>query len=147
MKALLMLEDGWYCECKSFTGEGEAFGELVFNTSLTGYQEIITDPSYQGQIVMMTATMIGNYGIRHEEDGSLKIHTKGFVVKEYSGEDVNKKKAESLEFCKTPPRYVKIGDNQDKSFYHSSVLTSLSNYLHSQNIPGSKCSNSLRNTI
>jgi len=54
MKALLALEDGRTFPCRSFTGSGEAFGEAVFNTSMTGYQEILTDPSYRGQIVTMT---------------------------------------------------------------------------------------------
>jgi len=80
MKALLMLEDGWYTECESFTGRGEAFGELVFNTSLTGYQEIITDPSYKGQIVMMTNPMVGNYGIRRGDDESTRIQIEGLVA-------------------------------------------------------------------
>jgi carbamoyl-phosphate synthase small subunit len=70
MKALLTLEDGWHEWCESFTGPGEAIGELVFNTGLTGYQEVITDPSYRGQIVLMTSSMIGNYGIRLREDES-----------------------------------------------------------------------------
>jgi carbamoyl-phosphate synthase small subunit len=84
-KALLMLEDGQYGTCESFSGDGEVFGELVFNTALTGYQEIITDPSYKGQIVMMTASMIGNYGIRQYEDESAAVHAEGLVVREYGG--------------------------------------------------------------
>jgi len=136
MKALLMLEDGWYCECRSFTGEGEAFGELVFNTGLTGYQEVITDPSYQGQIVMMTCTMIGNYGIRFGEDEAISIHTEGFVVKEYSGEDLNIKNARALETPKNPPTFIDRGDNKSVSFFHSRIITSLSNYLYSQKVPG-----------
>jgi carbamoyl-phosphate synthase small subunit len=136
MKALLMLEDGWHCECRSFTDEGEAFGELVFNTGLTGYQEVITDPSYQGQIVMMTCTMIGNYGIRLGEDEASRIHTEGFVVKEYSGEDLDKKEAKALETSKKPPTYIDRGDNKSVSFFRSKIITSLSNYLYSQKIPG-----------
>ena len=136
MNALLMLEDGLSCECCSFSGEGEAFGELVFNTSLTGYQEIITDPSYQGQIVMMTATMIGNYGIRHDEDESLQIHSEGFVLKEYSGETLNEEQAKSLNKASFPPNLITIEDKQSASFYHRSVVTSLANYLYSQNVPG-----------
>jgi carbamoyl-phosphate synthase small subunit len=136
MKALLMLEDGWQCECNSFTGEGEAFGELVFNTGITGYQEVITDPSYQGQIVMMTCTMIGNYGIRLGEDEAIRIHTEGFVVKEYSGEDLNIKNARALETLKNPPTFIDRGDNKSASFFHSKIITSLSNYLYSQKVPG-----------
>src|SRR5512146_499476 len=88
MRALLLLEDGWHSECESFTGDGEVFGEIVFNTGLTGYQEVITDPSYAGQIVLMTNTMIGNYGIRRDEDESAAVYTEGFVVREYAGEPI-----------------------------------------------------------
>jgi carbamoyl-phosphate synthase small subunit len=82
-KALLMLEDGTYFWGRSFTGRGESFGEIVFNTGMTGYQEILTDPSYYGQIVTMTYPLIGNYGINFEDMESEKIHVAGFVVKEY----------------------------------------------------------------
>ena len=61
MKALIALEDGTLFEGRSFTGRGEAVGEIVFNTSMSGYQEILTDPSYTGQIVTMTYPLIGNY--------------------------------------------------------------------------------------
>jgi carbamoyl-phosphate synthase small subunit len=100
-----MLEDGWFCECESFTGAGEVFGELVFNTGLTGYQEIITDPSYQGQIVMMTCTQIGNYGIRENEDESKRIFTEGFVVREFSNEKLDTKAAEKLSQPKENPLF------------------------------------------
>ena len=147
MKALLMLEDGLCCECESFTGEGEAFGELVFNTGLTGYQEILTDPSYHGQIVMMTSTMIGNYGIRHGESESDKIHAKGFVVKEYSGNDLDIKSALQPANRKKPPEYdcTRISqtptDFSDKNIRGSaglqgSIKCSLSNFLHSHKVPG-----------
>ena len=63
MKALLALEDGRTFECQSFTGPGETWGEVVFNTSMTGYQEILTDPSYRGQVVAMTYPLVGNYGV------------------------------------------------------------------------------------
>ena len=89
MKALLMLEDGSAFEGRSFTGPGEVFGELVFNTGLTGYQEVITDPSYAGQIVLMTQPMIGTYGIRHREGESPRVYTEGFVVREYAGEPLD----------------------------------------------------------
>lgn len=87
MKALLMLEDGWYQFCESFTGSGEVFGEIIFNTSLTGYQEVITDPSYRGQIVVMTQSMMGTYGIREGESESRSIFASGMVVREYAGSD------------------------------------------------------------
>ena len=82
-KALVMLEDGTYFWGYSFTGRGETFGEVVFNTGMTGYQEILTDPSYYGQIVTMTYPLIGNYGINKEDMESDKIYVAGFIVKEY----------------------------------------------------------------
>ena len=82
-KALVMLEDGTYFWGYSFTGRGETFGEVVFNTGMTGYQEILTDPSYYGQIVTMTYPLIGNYGINKEDIESDKIYVAGFIVKEY----------------------------------------------------------------
>ncbi len=83
MKALLALEDGLVLTGRSFTGPGEAGGEVVFNTSMTGYQEILTDPSYAGQIVTMTYTLIGNYGINLEDVESRRIQAEGFIIKEY----------------------------------------------------------------
>jgi carbamoyl-phosphate synthase small subunit len=84
VRALLVLSDGFVFEGESFGHEGEAVGEVVFNTSMTGYQEILTDPSYKGQIVTMTYSQIGNYGINPEDvesAGGPKVE--GFVVKEY----------------------------------------------------------------
>lgn len=82
-KALLVIEDGTVFEGSGFGAEGEVFGEVVFNTSMTGYQEILTDPSYNGQIVTMTYPEIGNYGVNEEDVESRKPFLKGFVVKEY----------------------------------------------------------------
>jgi len=83
MKALLALEDGRIFPCRSFTGPGEANGEVVFNTSMTGYQEILTDPSYYGQMVTMTYPLIGNYGVCPEDIESDNIQVAAFIVKEY----------------------------------------------------------------
>ncbi len=83
MKALIALEDGRIFQGRSFTGAGETTGEIVFNTSMTGYQEILTDPSYKGQIVTMTYPLIGNYGVNQEDEESAGIHLSGFVVREY----------------------------------------------------------------
>ncbi|MFH2093434.1 MAG: glutamine-hydrolyzing carbamoyl-phosphate synthase small subunit [Pseudomonadota bacterium] len=83
MKALLALEDGRIFPCKSFTGPGETTGEIVFNTSMTGYQEILTDPSYYGQMVTMTCPLIGNYGVCPEDIESDHIQVAAFIVKEY----------------------------------------------------------------
>jgi carbamoyl-phosphate synthase small subunit len=84
MSALVALEDGTIFEGISFGAEGEAFGEVVFNTSMSGYQEILTDPSYKGQIVTMTYPLIGNYGVNEQDVESWKPHVEGFVVREYS---------------------------------------------------------------
>jgi carbamoyl-phosphate synthase small subunit len=89
MKALIALEDGTVFEGKSFTGAGEAIGEVVFNTSMTGYQEILTDPSYKSQIVTMTYPLIGNYGINEEDMESSGIHMEAFLVKEYNSNPSN----------------------------------------------------------
>ena len=81
--ALLVLEDGSTYHGYAFAGSGETLGEVVFNTGMTGYQEVITDPSYKGQIVTMTYPLIGNYGINPEDMESDGIHLEGFIVKEY----------------------------------------------------------------
>src|SRR5918996_1189515 len=83
MRAILALADGTYFEGESFGAPGEAMGEVVFNTSLTGYQEILTDPSYKGQIVTMTYPEIGNVGVNAEDVESRRPFVEGFVVKEY----------------------------------------------------------------
>jgi len=83
MDALLALEDGRTFACRSFTGPGEAMGEVVFNTSMTGYQEILTDPSYNGQMVVMTYPLIGNYGVNPEDIESGRIQIAAFLIKEY----------------------------------------------------------------
>ena len=81
-KALLLLEDGRVFKGSSFGLIGEVVGEVCFNTGMTGYQEILTDPSYSQQIVTMTAPHIGNYGINHEDIESDRIQVAGFVIKE-----------------------------------------------------------------
>ncbi|PID77431.1 MAG: carbamoyl phosphate synthase small subunit [Deltaproteobacteria bacterium] len=83
MKAIIALEDGTIFEGRSFTDSGEAVGEMVFNTSMSGYQEVLTDPSYTGQMVTMTCPMIGNYGVNDEDMESAKVHPGAFLIKEY----------------------------------------------------------------
>ncbi len=83
MKALLALEDGYTLTGRSFTGPGETSGEVVFNTSMTGYQEVLTDPSYRGQMVTMTYPLIGNYGINPEDVESDRIQVSAFLIREY----------------------------------------------------------------
>ena len=83
MKALLVLEDGAVFSGRSFTGQCENAGEVVFNTSMSGYQEILTDPSYCGQMVTMTYPLIGSYGINVEDVESDRIQVRALLVKEY----------------------------------------------------------------
>jgi len=83
MKALLALEDGRTFHCRSFTGPGEVGAEIVFNTSMTGYQEVLTDPSYRGQMVTMTYPLIGNYGVNLEDIESDRIQVTAFLMREY----------------------------------------------------------------
>ena len=80
-KGKLILENGMIFEGESIGAEGTSYGEIVFNTSMVGYQEILTDPSYAGQTIVMTYPEIGNYGINKDDFESGKIHAKGFIVK------------------------------------------------------------------
>ncbi len=82
MKSVLVLEDGTYFPGEAFGYDGETTGEVVFNTCMTGYQEITTDPSYNGQIVTMTYPLIGNYGFNDSDNESYRPHVQGFIVKE-----------------------------------------------------------------
>ena len=82
--ALLALEDGSTFRGSGFGAEGESFGEAVFNTGMAGYQEVLTDPSYAGQIVTMTAPQIGNYGVASGDAESQAPHVAGFVMREES---------------------------------------------------------------
>ena len=84
MKAILALEDGSVFHGRAFGARTSACGEVCFNTSMTGYQEILTDPSYKGQIVTMTYPLIGNYGVNSEDVESWRPHVAGFVVRELS---------------------------------------------------------------
>jgi carbamoyl-phosphate synthase small subunit len=83
MEAILALEDGRVFKCRSFTGEGEAGAEVVFNTGMSGYQEVLTDPSYSGQMVTMTYPLIGNYGVNTQDVESDRVQVAAFVVREY----------------------------------------------------------------
>lgn len=106
-KAILVLEDGRSFTGESFGADGEVFGEMVFNTSMSGYQEILTDPSYAGQVVCMTYPLIGNYGTNVEDIESRRPWAEGFVVRETS----------------------RVASN-----FHSTMT--LQNYLRSNNIVG-----------
>jgi carbamoyl-phosphate synthase small subunit len=96
MKTLLALADGTVFEGTSFGASGEASGEVVFNTSMTGYQEILTDPSYCGQMVAMTYPEIGNVGVNTEDVESAKPYVQGFIVKEYWDSPSNWRAQQSL---------------------------------------------------
>jgi carbamoyl-phosphate synthase small subunit len=96
MKAILALEDGTIFTGRSFTGPGETVGEVVFNTSMSGYQEILTDPSYCGQMVTMTYPLIGNYGINDQDIESDRIQVKALIVKEYQEYPSNWRSQKSL---------------------------------------------------
>src|SRR5246127_1885355 len=84
MKAILALEDGSVFHGDGFGARASACGEVCFNTSMTGYQEILTDPSYKGQIVTMTYPLIGNYGVNELDVESWRPHASGFVIRELS---------------------------------------------------------------
>src|SRR5438045_7141551 len=84
MPALLALEDGRIFEGESLGDTGTRVGEICFNTSMTGYQEVLTDPSYRGQIAAMTYPLIGNYGTNATDQESTQPHVRGFVVEELS---------------------------------------------------------------
>ncbi len=96
-KAILVLEDGRLFRGESFGAEGETFGEIVFNTSMSGYQEILTDPSYAGQIVCMTYPLIGNYGINEADSESRRPWAEGFIVREASRVASNWRSTETLD--------------------------------------------------
>src|SRR6204780_3483595 len=95
--AKLALEDGTVFTGRSFGFSGESEGEVVFNTAMTGYQEILTDPSYEGQIVTMTYPLIGNYGINRQDVESRRPHVAGFVIKELAPLYANYRADMSLE--------------------------------------------------
>src|SRR3989338_6519834 len=95
-EAVLALEDGLTFRGSSFGAEGESYGEVVFNTSMTGYQEILTDPSYKGQMVCMTYPLIGNYGVNKEDAESTRPFVEGFIVKESSRVRSNWRSSEDL---------------------------------------------------
>jgi carbamoyl-phosphate synthase small subunit len=97
MRALLALEDGKYFGGESFGATGTRVGEICFNTAMTGYQEVLTDPSYRGQIVAMTYPLIGNYGINSLDQESRSPHVRGFVIEELSEAPSNWRSEMSLD--------------------------------------------------
>jgi len=100
-RAILALADGTVFEGQSFGAEGTAVGEVVFNTGMTGYQEVLTDPSYRGQIVTMTYTQVGNYGVNTEDPESWRLWVEGFIVRE------NSPAASNWRSCMTLDEYLR----------------------------------------
>lgn len=96
LPATLVLEDGTSFRGRSFGATGEVVAEIIFHTGMTGYQEVLTDPSYRGQMVIMTYTMMGNYGINALDDESGKPQVSGFIVKEVSPVASNWRSEETL---------------------------------------------------
>ena len=96
MKAILVLEDGTLFEGESLGASGRTYGEVVFNTGMTGYQEILTDPSYAGQIVTLTYPLVGNYGINADDFESRRVQVEGFVVREAADVPSNWRAVQSL---------------------------------------------------
>ena len=97
MRALLALEDGRFFEGESFGATGTRVGEVCFNTAMTGYQEVLTDPSYRGQIVAMTYPLIGNYGTNSLDQESCSPHVRGFVIEELTETPSNWRSEMSLD--------------------------------------------------
>ena len=95
--AVLALADGTVFRGEALGFEGETIGEVVFNTAMTGYQEILTDPSYKGQIVLMTSTQIGNYGVTPDDDESHRVWAEGYIVREASKRMSNWRGRQSFE--------------------------------------------------
>lgn len=97
MNAILALEDGTIFEGQSLGAQGRAYGEVVFNTGMTGYQEILTDPSYAGQMVCLTYPLIGNYGINEDDFESRRVQVEGFIVREASQTPSNWRQGKTLD--------------------------------------------------
>src|SRR5256712_5794745 len=110
MEAILALEDGTWFRGLAAGADGIAAGEVVFNTSMTGYQEVLTDPSYSGQIVTMTCPEIGNYGVASEDVESRAPHVAGFIMREESPVASNWRAAGTLRDYLIANRIVAITD-------------------------------------
>jgi carbamoyl-phosphate synthase small subunit len=110
MDAILALEDGTWFRGEAAGAEGEARGEVVFNTSMTGYQEVLTDPSYSGQIVTMTCPEIGNYGVSPEDVESRRPHVAGFIIRDESPISSNWRAAGTLRGYLVDNKIVAISD-------------------------------------
>jgi carbamoyl-phosphate synthase small subunit len=116
LDARLVLEDGLVARGTSIGARGETFGEIVFNTSLTGYQEVLTDPSYRGQIVVMTSPLIGNYGMNPDDDEAERPYLAGFVVRELSRIASNWRSRETLDQWLSRHKIVGIAGVDTRQF-------------------------------
>jgi carbamoyl-phosphate synthase small subunit len=110
MQARLLLEDGSLFTGKSFGDEGDSFGEVVFHTGMTGYQEILSDPSYSGQIVTMTYPLIGNYGINRDDFEAIRPALHGFVVKKHEPLPSNWRAQNSIDYLLKEYEIIGISD-------------------------------------
>ena len=106
-KALIALENGYFDYGQAFAGTGEIFAEFVFNTAMTGYEEILSDPSYKGQIVVFTYPLIGNYGVTNKDMQSKAIHAEGTIVRELS--KIHSNHRAEISFAQYLENYNKIG--------------------------------------
>ena len=120
--ALLALADGKVFEGRALGHEGETVGEVVFNTAMTGYQEVLTDPSYKGQIITMTCPHIGNYGVTPEDVESTRIWAEGFVVKEASRVASNWRSRQGLHDYLNTARIVGIEGLDTRALDRKSVV-------------------------
>ena len=113
-KALILLADGTIFHGKAVGREGSAFGEVCFNTGMTGYQEIFTDPSYYGQLMVTTNAHIGNYGVKNEENESNSVKIAGLICKNFSYEFSRDAADGSLEDFLNKNSYLKVKDNPSR---------------------------------
>jgi carbamoyl-phosphate synthase small subunit len=133
MRAALVLKDGTVLQGLGFGAKAERMGELVFNTSMTGYQEALTDPSYGGQILLMTYPLVGNYGTNETDQESGKIHASGFVIRELSEDAEHRSSKRTLDaflkehnvpgICGIDTRYV-VRHIRDKGVMPAILATS-----------------------
>src|SRR6266849_1858849 len=110
MEAMLVLEDGRVFRGRGYGAPGERFGEVVFNTSLSGYQEILTDPSYAGQIVTLTYPHIGNYGTNPFDSESRRVYAAGLVIRDLPLVSSSWRQSEDLSTYLARNKIVAIGD-------------------------------------
>jgi carbamoyl-phosphate synthase small subunit len=140
MKAILALEDNTVFYGTSFGAEGEIDGEVVFNTSMTGYQEVLTDPSYKGQIVAMTYPLIGNYGINNEDTESKNIQVEGFIIKELCRYPSNYRSKKDLDdYLKEAGKVGIEGIDTRALTKHIRVAGAMNGYISTSDLDEKRC--------